>query len=297
MSRIYEAMQRADGPAAAAALPLLRPASYANVTATEGELAASRRAPQLNGRLDRVRTVRLIASGTAGLVPFQSQDAAAEQYRIARTRIELHPRRPRMLACSSPGPEDGKTTTAINLAAALALQQDARVLLVDADFRSAALHERLSCSRTPGISDVLAGDCRLEDAIVRAESFENLHILPAGRRRSNSTELLASPHRLAVFELLREAFRYTILDVPAVGSVADYEILESLSDAILLVVRPDHTDRKLLAQACTALGGDKLLGLILNQAKTSLLWRSAVERRDRQRSGRSESLEQEPASR
>src|SRR5207253_2006001 len=118
--------------------------------------------------------------------------AANEQYRILRTKLVQHPKSPRMIMISSTGPGDGKSITAINLAGALALKSDANVLLMDCDFRKSAIHRHLGSPPTPGLAEVLAGTCALEDAVVGTEEMPNLYILPAGKPEGNPVELLDS---------------------------------------------------------------------------------------------------------
>src|ERR1035437_8162881 len=88
-----------------------------------------------------IRTMPVRITQESPLFPYDEDHwQAAEQYRIARTKIVHHPRQPRMLVVSSATPADGKTLTAINLAAAMAMKGEGNVLLVDADFRLSAVH-------------------------------------------------------------------------------------------------------------------------------------------------------------
>ena len=190
----------------------------------------------------------------------------AEQYRVLRHLIEqLHKSAAlSAVAISSPGVADGKTTTAINLAGALAQAHDARVLLVDADLRRPALATRLGLSNRPGLADaILDGNLTLE-AVVQVRTPLNLSVLPAGRPPSAPYEVLKS---LRVGELLAEARRqydYIVLDTPPLVSVPDGRVLAKLVDGFLLIVTAHRTARKLLEEALHITEPAKIVGLVFN---------------------------------
>ncbi|HLH30966.1 MAG TPA: CpsD/CapB family tyrosine-protein kinase [Terriglobia bacterium] len=199
------------------------------------------------------------------LFPFNGESSqAAEQYRMARTKIVQNPRQPRMIVISSASPSDGKTLSAINIAGVLALKGEGNVLLIDADFRRSTVHERLGLTPACGLADVLEGSARLEQAIIRAEQFPRFHVLPAGQARQNPTELLSSSQWKTLSEALRKSFRFIVLDSPPIGAVADYELIQTVCDGVLLVIRPDHTARKLCFQAFQAIPQERLIGVLLN---------------------------------
>jgi capsular exopolysaccharide synthesis family protein len=211
------------------------------------------------------RTLPLQIPLNSPLFPYNGEHwQAAEQYRMARTKLLQHPNQPHLIVVSSATPADGKTLTAINLAGALALKGEANVLLADADFRRSAVRESLGLPLDTGLAEVLSGSATLEQSIVRAEQLSKLHILSAGTARRNPTELLGSSRWRTLCETLRGSFRYVILDSPPIGAVADYELIQAACDGVLLVVRPDHTTRKLFFQALHAVPDEKLIGVLLN---------------------------------
>ena len=173
---------------------------------------------------------------------------------------------------SSPGMGDGKTVTAVNLAAALAHKSEDKIILIDADLRLSRVHERLGIPKTPGLAEVLSGACTLEDAMLRVEQLPNFYILPAGQAEANPTELLDSSNWRALLARLREEFRRTIVDSPPVEAVADYDLIAANCDGVVLVVRPDHTSRPLLARALTKVKG-KLIGVLINDVEDWFLWK------------------------
>jgi capsular exopolysaccharide synthesis family protein len=211
-----------------------------------------------------------IADAAALLSPGQSY--AAEQYRIARTKIVQSIPKPFRLAITSPGAGDGKTLTAVNLAVALGLKNEEPTLLIDADLRRASVHKRLGVAVGPGVAEVLAGAGRLQDAIFRAAELPSLHVLPAGSSERNPTELLDSPCWRDLMDKLRRDFPQIIVDCPPVDVLADYDLIAAACDSSLLVLRPDHTNRALCKAAAAKLK-PKLTGVLINSFEPWFLWR------------------------
>lgn len=197
---------------------------------------------------------------------------AAEQYRIIRTRIFHHLAGNSITVVSSPGMGDGKTVTSVNLAAALAHKSEDRVILIDADLRLSKVHERLGISRTPGLAEVLSGACTLEDAMLQVEQLPNFFVLPAGHAETNPTELLDSSNWHALLARLRQEFRRTIIDSPPADAVADYDLIAAAADGVVLVVRPDHTNRPLLMRTLAKVKS-KLIGVLINDVEDWFLWK------------------------
>ncbi len=221
-----------------------------------------------------LRTVSLPLTGAAPLLSLRKSDGrASEQYRAIRTRLLLRPKRAGFIVVSSPSVGDGKTVTSINLAATFALKPDDRVLLVDGDLRASTVHSKLKLAAGPGLSEVLEGACRLEDAVIQVAESPNFYILTAGKPLGNPAELLDSPAWRHLSARLRGDFRYVIVDSPPVGVVSDSDLLASGCDGVVLVIRQDHTDRALCASALTRVQ-DKLLGVIVNDSKDWFGWRS-----------------------
>ena len=202
---------------------------------------------------------------SAPLLPFGDLDlAAGEQYRIVRTKIVQHPKQPRLIVMSSPGSSDGKTVTAVNLAGALSLQSDGNVLLVDGDLRRSSIHAVLGLPETPGLSEALRGICAAEDAWIQVKQFPSLYVMPAGAARANPAELFDSNRWPALCGKLRSSFRYIIVDSPPIAAVADYDLIQAACDGVIIVLRPDHTIRKLAFKALESVPREKLIGVVLN---------------------------------
>jgi capsular exopolysaccharide synthesis family protein len=203
-----------------------------------------------------------------------SAEQAFESYRIIRTKIVQHPRGPRVICISSSTPGDGKTATAVNIAGSLALKRDTTAILVDTDLRRPRLAGLLGVPGSPGLAEVLAGTCSVQEAVVRVGDLPSLYFLPAGRCSTNPSELLDSDRWQSVAKWLQSTFTFTILDSPPVGMVADYDLIQSVCQGILLVVRPGHTNRKLLQKSIDQMPSEKLLGVVVNAVDDWFLWRT-----------------------
>jgi len=138
---------------------------------------------------------------------------------------------------------EGKTTVAANLAIAYA-RTGKRIIAMDADLRSPELALRLGLESTPGLSTVLAGDARLEDALREVEPFgDNLRVLPGGPPPPNPSELLGSARMGRLFDELVEESDLLIVDTPPLLVVSDaFGLLEHSSGAIG-VARLDQTPK------------------------------------------------------
>jgi receptor protein-tyrosine kinase len=221
--------------------------------------------PQGGNWKRQVRSTEAEILAGSVVYPFDNRDPrAAEQYRIARTKIIHHPNSPRVLAVTSPQAGDGKSVTAWNLAGALALKDNHSVLLVDADLRRSALAGLLDLPTLPGLTEVLRGDCSLPDAVLRVNLRPAIYLLPAGGRAGNPVELLESVRWAQACAQMRSEFNHVVVDTTPVGVVADYELVERVADGVIVVVRPDHTDRTACLAALQVISRDKLLGVITN---------------------------------
>lgn len=222
--------------------------------------------------------VRLVTTRVSGSVALLGQGVAqtyaAEQYRIVRTKIVHLLKKHFGVVITSPGLADGKTFTAVNLAAALALTGEQRTLLIDADLRRASVHRRLQTPSSPGLTDVLSGECRPEEATFQLSSLPGLFVLPAGTSARNPAELLDGVRWRALAEKARRYFAHVIIDSPPVDVVADHDLIAAVADGILLVVRPNHTNRTLCFAALRKVQ-PKLAGVLINSAEDWFLWKRA----------------------
>jgi capsular exopolysaccharide synthesis family protein len=277
MSKIFDMLTRGSGEIADVIRPLVEPQSeqYPHVRMETQSGAASppkadaqatpQAPPDKAPPLAAILTLSLRLPSPSPLLPFEDgQWRPSEQYRILRTKISQHPKQPHLIVVSSPAPGDGKSVSAVNTAGALSLKSEGQVLLLDADLRKSAIHLLLGLPESPGLADVLKGTSTLEQAVVHIQEFPNLFVMSAGTPAGNPVELLDSAPWPDLCARLRSLFRYVILDSPPVGAVADYDLIQAVCDGVILVVRPDHTNRLLCQKSLENIPKTKFLGVLLN---------------------------------
>jgi capsular exopolysaccharide synthesis family protein len=191
----------------------------------------------------------------------------AEQYHVLRHGLEQL-RRERgfsVFGVTSPAQADGKTTTAVNLAAALAQDPASRVLLVDADLRhpSVGASLGLASSGGPGLVGAIVDSAPL-DAVVRTAGPSNLAVLPAGQCPGLIYDILQSPRVPELLETARHSYDYVVMDTPPLLLVPDCRVLARWVDSFLMVVAAHRTPRKLLEEALNVVDPAKLAGLVFN---------------------------------
>lgn len=240
--------------------------------AARGGEAATEAAPRLDpaGQAPEPPAAAEAPEGVDGHLVSLLQPTAleAEPYRALRHLVEqLHRTQDlTVVVVSSPGAGDGKTTTAINLAGALAQDPRARVLLVDADLRRPAIPERLALGSHagPGLVDAILDPTLDLAAVTEPCAPFNLHVVPSGRRPGTPYELLTSPRLGELLEAARRAYDCVVLDSPPLVFFPDCRVMGAWVDGFLVVVAAHHTPRKLLEEALATVEPSKLLGLVFN---------------------------------
>ncbi|MBW6504968.1 polysaccharide biosynthesis tyrosine autokinase [bacterium] len=176
-------------------------------------------------------------SGPVNLVvQTNPKSSPAEAFRGLRTAIHFSSlkRDCKVVMITSSFPGEGKTTIAANLALTFA-QSGNRVLVVDCDLRRPGLHKVFGHSRNPGVTEVLAGDVPLAQAL-HATGIENIALLSAGTIPPNPAELLCSDRMRELLAGLRASYDMVILDAPPVIPVTDAPLLTALTDLVVVVV-------------------------------------------------------------
>lgn len=196
--------------------------------------------------------------------------AASEQYRILGMSVRrmLDAADARTIMVTSGGGGEGKTTTAVNLANAMAEQVPGNVLLVDCDLRRPRIHEYLSghldqeaSDRVLGLRHLLANPDADLDAYVK--KVGKLHVVADDTPASDSYETL--PTRAPeVLKRLAERFRYVVMDAPPILPMVDGHLLAEASDAVLFVVRARHTPREVVERAMELFDFSNTLGVVVN---------------------------------
>jgi len=192
----------------------------------------------------------------------------AEQYRALRHVVEqLHKDHDlRVVAVSSPGVGDGKSTTAINLAGALSQARDARVLLVDADLRRPAVAGLLAlgASDGPGLVNAILDPTLSLEKVARPRPPFNLSVVEAGQTQQSPYEVLKSPRLGELLDEARRRYDYIVVDAPPLCTVQDCRVIAHWVDGFLLVVAAHHTPRRLVEEALNVVERGKVLGFIFN---------------------------------
>ena len=192
---------------------------------------------------------------------------AAEQYQGLRLTVErlARARDVKAIAVSSPAAGDGKTVTAINLAAALARGSEDRVLLVDADLRRPSVARLLAIpGGGPGLADVL-GSGRSVAEVVRTVDGSTLDVVPAGTPGAGISDILRSARLDAFLREVRQRYAYIVFDTPPLLPVFDAALIAKSVDGVLMVVTANRTPRKLLGEALNMLDASKVLGIVFNR--------------------------------
>src|SRR5258705_3211389 len=195
----------------------------------------------------------------------QPRSAYCEQFRSLRTRILQAGERLQMRAfvITSAGVGEGKTLTALNLAWLLAQTDGVRALIIDSDLRQPCATDYLGIEAPVGLSEVLGGEVKLEDAIVRLDPA-GLYLLPGGRARYDVAELLSGPTYARLLKDVRKMFDYIIIDAPPLGIFTDASVLMNRADGALLVVRSGKTRYNAVDKLLEQLPREKIFGVVLN---------------------------------
>ena len=191
-----------------------------------------------------------------------------EAFRSLRTSLVFTNGSPgnRTIAVTSTQPLEGKTTTACNLAIALALG-GSRVMLMDADMRRPGLHRTMGMTNGIGLSHILTGQARIRDAVQRT-SEPNLFVMTAGHVPPNPSELLSSERmRQLITNLESGPFDWIIIDTPPVLAVTDAVIIVPYMSGLVFVIGAEMTRRAHAERAIQTIQGGKtnIVGAVLNR--------------------------------
>lgn len=189
----------------------------------------------------------------------------SEMYRQLQAALELRTSidYPITIVVASSVPGEGKSTTAANLAIAMA-ETERPVLLIDADLRNPTQAKLWGLPTFPGLAETISGKLQIEDTINSVKPF--LDVLVAGDLDVNPNSLLQSPHLATLLKMAASAYDLIIVDTPSLAVASDALILGNLSDGLLLVAKPGLVDRKSGAAINTAIKNSKqnVIGLVMN---------------------------------
>jgi polysaccharide biosynthesis transport protein len=190
----------------------------------------------------------------------------SECIRAIRTNILfMSPDKPfRKMLVTSSSPQEGKSTTVINLAVAMA-QSGNRVLVLDTDMRRPRLHKAFGVPNDLGVSSLVLGEGSIDDA-VKATEVPSVFVLPCGPIPPNPAELLHTKAFADLLEELCKRYDRIILDSPPVGAVADAVVLATQVDGVMMVVKSGKTNRDMARRTVRALRdvNASIYGAVLN---------------------------------
>jgi capsular exopolysaccharide synthesis family protein len=189
----------------------------------------------------------------------------ANRFRFLRMRLrELwNTKKLRTLLITSPLPEDGKSTIALNLATALAEGGKRSVLLIEADLHHSPLTKQLSLRTGPGLGECLEDGLNPLSAVRRLEPL-GWYLLSAGQPHGNPTDLLQAEALSVVIQRLSPHFDWILIDSPPVIPLTDALSLARQANGSLLVARAGRTPSEALEKAITLLGRQQVVGVVLN---------------------------------
>lgn len=204
------------------------------------------------------------------IVDPSGDDPAVAAFRMLRTQVlqRLDENAWRSMAILSPGADDGKTTTAINLAVGLASDRRHTVLLIDGDLKRPSIGSLLDIKPEFGLDDILRGKARIDQCLYHPEGFERLVVLPARESFVNSSEILAGPQGRALVAELRARYpeRILLFDLPPILCADDALAFLPLVECGLMVVAERATPRSDLLRSMELVRNTPIVGTVVNRA-------------------------------
>lgn len=211
----------------------------------------------------KTQAKRNVISADNKHVPF----AVVEAYKAIRTNLTflLSENEAKVIAITSPGAGEGKSTTAVNMAIAFSQLGD-KVLLIDADMRRSSIHKKLRKENRIGLSNILAGFNKYAECVISVN--ESLDVITAGQIPPNPSELLGGARFKQFIDDVSKEYSYVIIDTPPVDVVTDALVIAPNTAGLVLVVRDQYTPTDAITHAISAaeFAGINILGAIMNGA-------------------------------
>jgi non-specific protein-tyrosine kinase len=205
--------------------------------------------------------------GRAVLVAPRGEVAEAYRHFALRLQRQLKETGARSVLVTSAARGEGKTTTACNLALALAsMSSGRRIALIELDVRRPSASQALGVTPAAGIERVLAGRARLADACLHTQLPE-LDLYLASEPARDALGVISAPTTGALLRDLARQYDLVIVDTPPALPVPDVPLLASHVDAVLLVARNGFSRRAALQETVETLGAPKVIGVFLNEGK------------------------------
>lgn len=275
MSRIYEALRRADLERKARLGSDLHPVEDGNATVEFAEPAPA--LAEVTTRSVATRAWKPVIDSIPCLL---ERGAAVEQFRGLRSKLTQARQEAavKTVLVTSGMPSEGKSFVTLNLAVSLAREGVNRVLLIDGDLRRPTLHTILGAPNETGLSEYLSGavdiNAILQNNATDEENgnqythiFDNLSFIPSGASSEVSSELMANSRLEALLAALAPHYDWILIDSPPVLAVTDAVDMARACDGVLLVAREARTPYQVVQRAQAALRQSRILGVVLNAAK------------------------------
>ena len=272
MGRIHQAIRRAEKEAVLASQKVEAPKRL------PGDLRVMMTPPALVEPPRVLEPLKVVSTPELGAVEFVNlkpcskvvvvsapKSFAAQQYGILKNQLSDVKRERDLttLLITSASTSEGKTLTAVNLAFTMARDMDSRVLLVDSNLGRPHVGPLLGLSTDRGLVDYLKGRRSKEEIILRTR-VSNLSLVCSGHDAQDPTGLLNDQAMRAFLAYVKERFDWVILDSPPFLPPTNVDLISSLADGVLIVVRHSTTSLDLIAANIRSLSGRKLLGCIVN---------------------------------
>lgn len=194
-----------------------------------------------------------------------------ESYKLLRTNLSFT--LPDSESCpvigiTSTNRDEGKSTTAINLAYVLS-EDNKKVLLIDGDLRIPTVAKKLKMKSKPGLTDMLTYHGKKELRVYKTNENDNFYILPSGELPPNPSELLGSNAMGKAIDILKENFDIILVDLPPMGIVTDAMAVSKYLTGMILVVRHEYSKKKDIDKVITQirLSNVNLLGFVMTSAR------------------------------
>lgn len=198
---------------------------------------------------------------------YVSEAMVQEQFRMLRTNIYYaSSQKVKVITVTSPGSAEGKTTTAVNLAKTLVVDNFS-VLLIDCDLRRPSINKHFELSNYKGLTNIVVNDDDIFSVIQKdIDDVDGFDVITSGTIPPNPAEILHSKKFQDLIETFKSCYDYIILDTPPILAATDAVLVGKESDGILMVIasKKTQTNSSRRASQLVSRAGIKILGVVLN---------------------------------
>jgi capsular exopolysaccharide synthesis family protein len=268
MSRVYRALEKAEEE------QKQKVKEEPSIKIFEEKSVLKKEAPALKfpeGKIEKtgkIEELGLPSKEEPAVLLVPPNSIAEDEFRKLKTQIFLRlPNPPHSILITSTGPEEGKTTVAVNLATAISKEIHRKAILIDGDLRKPSIHlEKIQNAK--GLSNFLSDGTPLSEILINSE-LENLRIILAGPSTQKSSELIGSKRMGELLKSLGESGEntYILIDSSPIIATTEPILLSKMVDGIILVVRADRMPRESIQRAVRSIDRQKIIGVVFNQTE------------------------------